>query len=78
MTETLKPCPFCGNTDYLDIIHMLGQNLDNDEYVLGIKCNNDCGCRYAMLFDNKITHNQAVKILITAWNTRAYEQEVKE
>ena len=74
MSEKLKPCPFCGNTD-LDIIHFLGQNLDNDEYVLGIQCDNDCGCRYAILFDNKITHNQAVKTLITAWNTRT---EVKQ
>lgn len=64
MTETLKPCPFCGSPAY---IHS-GEGRDYDRFI--IKCDGDSGERPCHIYPTtQILLPEAEAI--AAWNTRA-------
>lgn len=58
MSDTLKPCPFCGGTPYLDA--------EEDSGTLFNRCD-DCGC---FLLPNRKSSADAD----AAWNTRALDE----
>ena len=70
MTETLKPCPFCGSPAY---IHS-GEGRDYDRFI--IKCDGDSGERPCHIYPTtQILLPEAEAI--AAWNTRAPDDVAK-
>ena len=56
MAEKLLPCPFCGRTDSLEVLHELGFDKSTR-----VEC--ECGGRGA--------YRRTAEQAITTWNTRA-------
>jgi len=66
MSEKLKECPFCGGTDIDEIRFIEGW---------GLVCQNkDCNCRVGKVFNDNVTALQTRASAITAWNTRAADE----
>lgn len=81
MSEKLKPCPFCGSDVYLERKPMWrGSHGYQGCYEYIIKCPDDsCGCRIRLDKNTTIYHDdvEAMNYVITKWNKRAQEQEMK-
>lgn len=84
MTETIKPCPFCGEVPYLERVPLWSFHGNSThgyygcfEYV--IKCRSPrCRCS-VYLGDNttiySLADEEAKKNAIEAWNTRFVEEQ---
>lgn len=76
MFEELKPCPFCGEKPYPQVV------CSNNHVVVRIVCGSDsCDVKFKKTLNIGANFHEAVKAMhdVTAlWNTRRQGKEVKQ
>lgn len=75
MTAKLKPCPFCGNSPYIEKIPLWNSSYGYYGcFKFDIHCDK-CGCRIDLGQNDTVycEEKQAIKNAVTAWNRRTKE-----
>lgn len=79
-TTTLKPCPFCGNSELYIMTKEFFENLieENGNAMQDIKCTG-CGMTFPEYnMEDSTDYEKVRNRLIDRWNTRAEQEEEHE
>jgi len=81
VSEELKPCPFCGDTAYVEENVRIFNKHRDDERDYGVRCeNNECFCALGIdettdFYGDMVYEFNTEEDAIKAWNTRSTQGE---